>query len=340
MGQRTVKTPTMREVAQLASVSVQTVSCVVNGTGSISPETRERVLQAIEQLNYHRDPIARSMRTGRTQLIGLLVLDITNPVLSLIASAVEAEAYARNYGVLLYNVSQDKRREHAYLEAVAERLVDGLIIVNAVDREKTFAEIQRSAIPTVLVDCLASTSIPSVSVDNHQGAYLATTHLIELGHRRIAHLSGAPALEVARQRIIGYEQALDDHGLAYKRICHPVNNRWDFRSGYLATQHLLETTPRPTAIFAAGDQMAMGAYRALAEAGVRVPDDVSVIGFDDIEAANYISPPLTTIRQPFEEIGQRALALLFELLGDRRPAKTQVILPPELILRQSTGRAP
>lgn len=330
----------MREVAQLASVSVQTVSCVVNGTGSISAETRERVLQAIEQLNYRRDPIARSMRTGRTQLIGLLVLDITNPVLSLIASAVEAEAYARGYSVLLYNVSQDKRRERAYLEAVAERLVDGLVIVNAVDRDKTFAEIQRSHIPTVLVDCLATPLIPSVSVDNRQGAYLATRHLIELGHRRIAHLSGAPALEVARQRVEGYRQALADHGLGYVQIVNPVNNRWDYRSGYLATQSLLQSAPPPSAIFAAGDQMAIGAYRALAEAGVRVPDDVSVIGFDDIEAAAYITPPLTTIRQPFDEIGQRALGLLFELLGDQRPATTQIVLPPELVLRQSTGGAP
>lgn len=330
----------MREVAQLANVSVQTVSCVVNGTGSISEETRERVLQAIAQLNYRRDPIARSMRTGRTQLIGLLVLDITNPVLSLIASAVEAEAYARGYSVLLYNVSLDKRREHAYLEAVAERLVDGLVIVNAVDRDKTFAEIQRSHIPTVLVDCLATPLIPSVSVDNRQGAYLAVRHLIELGHRRIAHLSGAPALEVARHRIEGYRRALADHGLDYVQIVNPVNNRWDYRSGYLATQSLLQSAPPPTALFAASDQMAIGAYRALAEAGVRVPDDVSVVGFDDIEAASYITPPLTTVRQPFEEIGQRALSLLFELLSDQQPVTTQIVLPPELVLRQSTGGAP
>jgi DNA-binding LacI/PurR family transcriptional regulator len=330
----------MREVAQLASVSVQTVSCVVNGTGSISPETRERVQQAIEQLNYHRDPIARSMRTGRTQLIGLLVLDITNPVLSLIASAVEAEAYTRSYGVLLYNVSLDKRREQAYLKAVAERLVDGLIIVNAVDRDKTFTDIQKSAFPTVLIDCLATPAIPSVSVDNQQGAYLATSHLAQLGHQRIAHLSGAPALEVAQQRILGYQQALSDYGLAYNQVIHPLNNRWDYRSGYVAMQQLLQTTTPPTAVFVAGDQMAVGAYRALAEAGVRVPDDMSVIGFDDIEAASYITPSLTTIRQPFEEMGQRALALLFELLNSGRATNRQVILPPELILRQSTGRVP
>lgn len=335
-----MKTPTMREVAQLASVSVQTVSCVVNNTGSISPETRERVLQAIEQLNYHRDPIARSMRTGRTQLIGLLVLDITNPVLARIASAIEAAAYTRSYGVLLYNVSLDKRREHAYLKAVAERLVDGLIIVNAVDRDKTFADIQKSAFPTVLVDCLATPSIPSVSVDNHQGAYLVTSHLAQLGHQRIAHLSGAPALEVARQRILGYQQALHDYGLAYSQIIHPPNNHWDYRSGYVAMQQLLRTAPLPTAVFVAGDQMAIGAYRALAEAGVCVPDDMSVIGFDDIEAASYITPPLTTIRQPLEEMGQRALALLFELLDSGQAASRQIILPPELILRQSTGEAP
>ncbi len=194
------KAPTMRDVAQLAGVSVQTVSCVVNGTGNISPKTRDHVIRAVEQLGYRRDPIARSMRTGQTFLIGLLVLDITNPVLSVIASAVEAVAYAANYNVLLRNVNMDARREKAYLEAVASGLVDGAIIVNAVDRAHTFAFLQENHIPTVLIDCIATPAIPSVSMDNFQGAYLATEYLIKLGHQQIAHICGTRSLEVGRQR--------------------------------------------------------------------------------------------------------------------------------------------
>lgn len=332
------KTPTMRDVAHLAKVSVQTVSCVINNTGSISPQTRDRVLQVIEQLNYRRDPIARSMRTRQTRLIALLVLEITNPVLSTIASIVEAAAYERDYNVLLYNIGQDARREQAYLEMVAERRVDGMIIVNSVDRQHTFALLEDGGIPTVLVDCVETPSIPSVAADNVLGAYLATQHLIELGHQRIAHICGALSLEVARQRAAGYQQALADFGLEYQQIIPPLNDRWDYRSGHHAMQVLLASDPRPTAIFSAGDQMAIGAYRALAEAGLRVPDDISVVGFDDIEAVSYTTPPMTTIRQPLEQIAESALNLLMDILDGNTLKTTRVILQPELIVRESTRR--
>lgn len=327
----------MRDVAQLAGVSAQTVSHVVNHTGTISEETRRRVLKAIEQLNYRRDPIARSMRTRQTRLIALLVLDITNPVLSIIASEVEAAAYAEDYNVLLYNVGQDARREQAYLETVAERLVDGLIIVNAVDREHTFPLLERGTIPVVLIDSLTAPTFPSVSVDNFKAGYLATQYMAELGHHRIAHISGALGLEVARQRLEGYLQALADYHLEYRQVVLPHNDRWDYQSGYQAMQQLIAEAPLPTAVFAAGDQMAIGAYRALAEAGLKVPDDVSIIGFDDIEAASYAIPPLTTIRQPLGQLARRAFALLLELLDGQKSEIAQVFLEPELIVRQSTG---
>jgi DNA-binding LacI/PurR family transcriptional regulator len=332
-----LKSATMREVAQLAGVSIQTVSCVVNGTGSISVDTRSRVLLAIEQLNYRRDPIARSMRTGQTLLIALLVLDITNPVLSIIASAVEAAAYREGYNVILYNVREDVQREHNYLENIANRMVDGLIIVNAIDREHTYTLLQGSQIPCVLVDCLTQPTLASVRVDNFQGAYLATQHLIELGHRRIAHICGAPALEISRQRTTGYSQALADYQLDYQQVVPPLNDRWDYHSGYEAMQRLLESDLPPTAVFTASDQMAIGAYRALAESGYRIPQDMSVVGFDDIDAASFTTPLLTTIRQPFDRIAQEAFALLLKILNGPQPANTQIVLPPQLIIRQSTG---
>ncbi len=333
------KAPTMRDVAQLAGVSVQTVSCVINGTGSISEKTRNQVLTAIRQLDYRRDPIARSMRTGQTCLIGLLVLDITNPVLSVIASAVEAAAYAASYNVILRNIGEDARREQAYLEAAANRLVDGLVMVNAVDRARTFAFLEENRIPTVLIDYLATPRIPSVSMDNFQGAYLATQHLIELGHRRIAHVCGDTTLvELARQRELGYLRALSDHGLTYRLIEAPSSQRWDYQAGYDAMREILRREPLPTAVFTASDQMAIGAYRALAETGLRVPEDMSVVGFDDIDAAAFALPPLTTIRQPFVEMASQAIALLLQILNGPQPDSTQILLPPELIIRASTAR--
>ncbi|RPJ28038.1 MAG: LacI family transcriptional regulator, partial [Planctomycetaceae bacterium] len=173
------KTPTMRDVAELAGVSVQTVSCVVNYTGAISAETRQRVWDVIERVNYRRDPIARSMRTKQTGLIGLLVLDITNPVLSVIASAVEAAAFATNYKIVLYNVGEDMTRQWEYLTASAEGLIDGLILVNAINHSETLAFLEKQNITAVLIDCVATAHMPSVAVDNVTAAYMATEHLIE-----------------------------------------------------------------------------------------------------------------------------------------------------------------
>jgi DNA-binding LacI/PurR family transcriptional regulator len=332
------KAPTMRDVAELAGVSVQTVSCVVNGTGAISPETRERVRNVIRQLNYRRDPIARSMRTKQTGLIGLLVLDITNPVLSVIASAVEASAFTEDYSVVLYNVGEEVCRQWEYLTASAESLIDGLIIVNAIDHTETLAFLAEDHITAVLIDCLAAGDIPSVAVDNIKAAYMATEHAIELGHKRIAHIAGSSTLVMAQQRQQGYEQALLHHDLAYRKVVVSKGERWNYQAGYETMQELLASDPLPTAVFAASDQMAIGAYRAIAEAGLRVPDDFSIIGFDDIDAAAFAVPALTTIRQPFAEIASNAVSLLLKLIAGEQPAVKQVVLSPELIVRQSTAR--
>lgn len=336
------KTPTMKDVARLAGVSVQTVSCVVNGTGSISTRTRQRVLRAIDELNYRPDPIARSMRTRQTRLIGLLVLDITNPVHSVIAEAVESAAHANGYKVILYNVSNSPERERESLEAVAEGLVDGLVIVNSVDRERTLRFLAEEEILSVLIDCQSDFTVPTVMVDNVQAGYVATEHLIRLGHRRIAHISGSAPMIISQQRLEGYRRALADHGLTYERVVYLMKASWDwdFGSGYRAMRELLEGDPRPTAVFAASDQMAIGAYRAIVEAGLRIPQDISVVGFDDIEAAAYATPPLTTIRQPFTDMAASAVATLLRLMDGQRAEETLHILPFELVVRGSTAEAP
>jgi LacI family transcriptional regulator len=330
------RTPTMRDVAERAGVSIQTVSCVVNEKGNISPRTRKRVLKAIAELHYRPHHIARSMRTRQTGLLGMLILDITNPVHSVIASAVESAAYARGYKVVLYNVSENAEREQECLEASAEGLVDGLILVNTVDREHTFAFLAESRLHAVLIDCLASRTIPVVSVDNFQAAYVATQHAIALGHRRIAHLAGSDRQWIGQQRIQGYQQAVADSQLPYQRVFVSNTGQWDYRAGYLTMSQVLSEPERPTAIFAASDLMAIGAYRAIAEAGLRVPHDISVIGFDDIEAAAYAVPPLTTIRQPFREIAESAVSLVVDLITGQEMDDVQRTLAAELVIREST----
>jgi DNA-binding LacI/PurR family transcriptional regulator len=333
------KSPTMRDVAELAGVSVQTVSCVINSTGSISEETRRRVWDVIEQLKYRRDPIARSMRTRQTGLIGLMVRDITNPVLSVIASAVEAAAFAEGQKVVLYNVGEREWLEQEYLAASVEGPIDGLIIVNAVDHAETLAFLEKEKTTAVLIDCLPTARVPSVAVDNLKAAYMATEHALELGHQRIAHIAGPSAFLMARQRQQGYEQALIDHGLAYRKVVIPHEPQWNCQAGYDAMWELINSDPRPTAVFAASDEMAIGAYRAIAEASLRIPDDISVIGFDDIAVAAFVVPPLTTIRQPYLEIASDAVSLLLRLIGGEKPKTTQLLLPPELVIRYSTAEA-
>lgn len=331
---------TMRDVALHAGVSVQTVSYVVNGTGNISEETRLRVLRAIEELNYRRNPIARSMRTHQTRMIALIVLEIANPVLSLIASTIEAAAYAQDYHVLLYNTGLDPARERIYLNEIGDRRADGAIIVNVIDRQVT-AQLSDERVPAVLIDCPTPDSpLPTVSVDNLRGAYAATQHLLDLGHRRIAHIAGSRDIAIARERERAYRQALDDGGVAYQRVIFSDNIEWSYESGYTAMKTLLADPEPPTAVFAASDAMAIGAYRALAEYGLRVPDDMSLVGFDNIEASAFTTPPLTTVHQPFLELGQAAFGLLHRMLDGEPLAAPNVLLPADIIVRESTGAPP
>lgn len=331
------KPATMRDVADKAGVSIQTVSAVVNGKDGISQRTRNRVLDVVKQLNYKRDPIARSMRTGQTGLIGLLVQDITNPILSNIASRVEALVSAEDHNVVLYNASSDAARERVYLELVENRLIDGVIVVNAVDQAHTLDLLAKAAIPAIFIDSLMTPTVPAVTADDVGGAYLATDYLIGLGHERIAHISGANPLEITQRRIQGYTSALADQGIDYHQVIAPQSTRWDYRAGYEAMQDLLQRDSRPTAVFAASDEMAIGVYRACHEHGLSVPQDLSVVGFDDIQAAAFASPPLTTVRQPFEAMASHAVKLLFQTLQDPQRDPVEIKLRPELVVRESAA---
>lgn len=332
------KAPTMRDVASLAGVSVQTVSAVINGKPGITRGTTERVRDAIQTLNYRPFSVARSLRTRQTHTLALIVSDISNPSLAAMASAAEESARARGYTLVLYNTHDDVEREWSYIQSAIQHWMAGVLIVPAEYNPDCLLALQAAGIPFVTVDRrLDGCGGPSVILDHYGAGRVAAEHLIALGHRALGHITGPLRLRLARERLAGFCDTAQAHGLSSDTCCQ-VEGNWDCESGYQAMRRMLACRPRPTGVFSANDRMGIGAMRAMREAGLRVPEDISLVGLDDIEVAAYQSPPLTTVRQPFANMAVRAVELLIALLEDRAPEKPDIVIPPQLIVRQSTAR--
>jgi LacI family transcriptional regulator len=299
------------DVARRAGVSSAVVSYVVNdGPRPVAAATRLRVLQAIEELGYRPNGVARALRSRRTWSVGLVVPDNSNPFFAQLAHAIEDEAFARGYALLLGNASGDPGREESYLRAFQERQVDALIVVTN-GPTKDLPRIYEGTIPMVVI---ADNPIPGlaasvVKVDNTEGARLATEHLISHGHRRVACVLGPHGSAPALERFTGWQRAMRDARL------RPSADlvRWadfDRVDGYHAAADLLSARHRPAAVFVASDHQAIGVLRAAADRGVRVPEDLAVIGFDGIAEADYTVPRLATVRQPVDAMARRAVELL------------------------------
>ncbi len=327
----------MKDVAELVGVSVQTISAVVNDKPGITDETRARVQQAIAQLGYRPYSVARSLRTRRTRTIALIVSDIANPSFSTMASAAEDYAHKFGYSLIVYNTHDDAEREGNYFRTVAQRWIDGVMFVSAEERLDTLDVFQAAGIPSVAIDRIpVQYHGPSITLDNVRAGRIAAEHLLGLGHQYIAHISGPFKLHLSRERAEGFAQAVAAQG-AIALYSHPDGGDWTCASGYRAMEDLLKLSPRPTAVFAANDRMAIGAIHAIDKAGLAVPDDISVIGLDDIEVAAFQVPALTTVRQVFVEIGTLAVRLLLEIIETGGCAQSQIVMQPELIERQSTA---
>ena len=332
--------PTMKVVAQRANVSVQTVSAVINGKPGITEPTRIRVLEAVRELGYRPYSIARSLRTRETHTIALVVSEIANPGFATMASAAEDCAHSFGYSVVLYNTHDDIEREQAYIKTATERWVDGMLFVSAEDRMTSLNRLKELGIPSVAMDRIPEGyEGPSVTLDNIKAGRIAARHLIDLGHRRLAHISGPMRLRLARERALGFEQTIAEYGLP-DAVTSEGEGTWACQSGYTAARQLLSCRPIPTAIFAANDRSAIGAMLALHEAGLRVPHDISIVGLDDFEVAAFQIPPLTTVRQSFADMATQAVQLLLAILADNEPAQTTIIIEPTLIVRQSTAPPP
>lgn len=328
--------PTIYDVARLAGVSTATVSRALNGTGKIAPATSASIDAAVRQLGYRPNTVARSLVTKSTQTIALLLPDIANPFYAALVSGIQQRALAAGSTMLLCTTEGDPEREEQYLSLLRAKQVDGVLVDGLVLPPERIADFVREGLPIVCLDRdIDSTSVPLVQVDNRLGARLATEHLLSLGHRRIAHVAGAPGLRISEERVAGYGAALAARGLE-RDPALVATGSFTEEGGYEAARTLLAASS-PTAVFAANDLSALGVMHAIAESGRRVPDDVSVVGFDDLRLAGHTTPPLTTVHQPAFEIAQRATQLLLDLAGGREVPQRLHLLAPELVVRGSTA---
>ncbi|WCE09850.1 LacI family DNA-binding transcriptional regulator [Pseudomonas sp. JBR1] len=323
----------IRRVAELAGVSVATVSRTLKNPDVVAPATRERVQAAVAAANYRPNGMAVQFRSRRTGNLVVLVPLIANSFFARVIAGIQQAAQAAGYRVLLCDTAGDERREREYAELVYARQADGVIQLRAFD---PFAG--QGDIPPVVNACevLAEHTWPKVRLDNRAAARCLTEHLLALGHRRIALIKGPEDSPLTLERLAGYQEALTQAGIA---LDPGLLHEGDFTlaAGAAAAKALLTLPERPTALFCCSDEMAIGALQILRRSGLRVPEDISLAGFDDIAFAAYTEPPLTTIAQPAEAFGQRAVAMLLEVLNGGTPAAREVVLPFELKVRGSTG---
>jgi LacI family transcriptional regulator len=331
--------PTIREVAKKAGVSSTSVSHVLNNTRFVSEDVRERVNAAKRELNYRPNALARSLRRGETHTLGLILPDSANPFFAEVGHAIESAAFALGYSVILCNTENDENKERLYTEVLENKQLDGIIFVGAGENREAISEIAQNGLPLVVVDRdMGSLELDTVTTENYQGGLLATQHLLSLGHQIIGCITGPSNITPSAERVTGYRAALQQAGI---EVVESLLARGDFHapSGYSAAMLLLQQTPRPTAIFVCNDMMAIGALRAAAQLGLRAPEDIAIVGFDDIQLASYTTPSLTTVVQPKQEIGQLAVKLLFERMSDPSLPPRHTILSTQLIIRESSTRS-
>jgi LacI family transcriptional regulator len=330
---------TIKDVALRAGVSVTTVSHVVNDTRHVSAKGRERVELAIRELGYVPNAMARSLKSNTTSTLGMLIPNSSNPYFAEIVRIVEDRCFGAGYTLVLCNTDDEPRRQSVYLQVLAERRIDGLIVVSTGDDDSLVTQLQGLRIPTVLVDReIADPSCDLVETAHMQGGLLAVRHLLSLGHKRIACLGGPEGLTPSEQRIEGWRMALAEAGNTPNADALLWRGAFTSQSGYEAMHAILRTEHPPSAVFVCNDLMAIGALRAAHESGVHVPDELSIVGFDDIELSAYTSPPLTTVAQPKERIGALAVDMLLERVSGKRRDARKVVLQPELRVRASTAR--
>lgn len=331
---------TLNDIADQAGVSVSTVSRVLNDKASeyrISPETTALILRIAEELRYRPNQVAQGLRLKTTHTLGLIAPDVSNPFFASIIKRVQNVAHDLGYSLVVCNTDENMELEVEHINLLYSKRVDGLIAMPVGQDAQHYREWLEKGIPLVLLDrCFDDLQVPSVVVDNYAGAYEAVSYLLAAGHRRIAFIQGLPGTYTNTERLRGYKTALHDYGV-------DVDNRFivggDFRqeNGYIETKLLLTMDQRPTAIFATGDLITLGALQAIYEEGYEIPSDISLLTFDDFDFAPYLRCPLTAVQQPKEMMGEMAVKLLVDHLKNVASDVKRVVLKPKLVVRRSVA---
>ena len=328
----------MKDVAELAGVSASTVSHVLNGTRKVSEDTRERVRLAIEELGYEPNLLAKSLKVSRTFTIGLLISDIQNPFFTSVIRGAEDVALSRGYHLFLCNTDEDPNREDEYVRELSKKRVDGLIVASSASRRNHTLQLRLEDVPFVFMDReVEGIEADTVSVDNRLGMRLIAEHLTQLGHERVGMVSGPLEKSSGYERYHGLRDALADLGLPLR---DSLVRFGDFRvsGGREAAEELLRLPEPPTALVVSNNQMTLGALLAVRELGLRVPDEVSVVSFDDMEWAPLANPPLTALAQPTYEMGATAARILLDKIEKKATGSpSKLFMEPELMVRGSTG---
>lgn len=324
---------TIKDVGEEAGVSYSTVSRVINNIGNVVPEKRERVLAAIEKLGYVVNQQARSLAGGRTNVIGLIVQDVMTGYTGPIVRGIDEALHAADYDLILYTTHHRRKNEIMYAHQFANGLTEGLLLLLPMASDAYLATLCKQRFPYVVIDDYGFDDFSTtITATNWQGAHDGVSYLIRLGHRRIAHLKGVETLRSSQERFEAYRQALREAGIGYDDSL-VLPGMFTRKQGYLSTLQLLDLPEPPTAIFAANDMSAYGALDAIRTRGMRVPHDISLLGFDDDNDAALMYPALTTIRQPLAEMGRKATELLLRRINYPEQPAQQIKLATELVER-------
>lgn len=331
---------TLKDVAAKAGVSIATVSRVFNAPDKVKPDTKSQVEQAVKELDYKMSRVAKRLRSanGRAHMLGLIIPDIQNPFFADIARGVEDVAYKNNYGLLFGLSNEDRKRQKIALETLISESVDGVIVPPVKGSGADILELLNLNIPVVVVDRrLEDAVIDTITCDNVQGAYLAIRHLLELGHTRIGFIGGIPELATSKERLEGYRKALSEYGVDEESTLI-IEGDSTQKSGSELTEQLLSMQNPPTAIFAANNLMTLGVLIAIHQTKKRIPEEISLVGYDDVPWAQAMHPKLTVVRQPSYQQGVNAAEMMLQRIKNPERAESLILLNPQLVVRESTQK--
>jgi DNA-binding LacI/PurR family transcriptional regulator len=328
--------PTIYDVAKEAGVSIATVSKVINNNGNTTEKTKKKVLHAMEKLNYYPSAVASALTGKKTGTIGLLLPDISNPFYAQLARSIEDQAHELGMSVFMCSTEYDSIKERKYIDLLRRKQVDGFIVGSGFNDQSLLESLESHSIPIVMVSQdIPSLKVNTVTVDDYQGGYIATQHLISLGHKRIAIIS--ERIKSSNKRIYGYKDAHEDFGLEIKDD-YIIRTKGTIESGRKSLIELLQLPEPPSAIFATNELLAIGVIQEAREKSISIPDDLSIIGFDNTILATITIPTLTTVSQPIMEMGKKVVNILSDEIDGKNLKKQRTLFLPELIIRGTTSR--